>query len=71
MADYQKFVQKNGQRKGQKYVIKTGASGLKVRVYESGDTAVLPTSRQSPKNETLSKLVQRSRRNPSVTNPYR
>ena len=45
MAD-QVFTQTSGPRAGQKYRIKRGASGLNIKVYESGDTALQNKTRQ-------------------------
>lgn len=36
---YETFIQKNGPRKGQKFTLKRGNSGLLERVYANGDTA--------------------------------
>ena len=57
MADYEKFVQKHGPRKGQKYVIKNGDSGKKIRVYENGDTALV--THQPSTNPYKSPMAQR------------
>jgi hypothetical protein len=42
-ASPQTFTQKSGPRKGQRYTVKTGKSGLSVRKYLSGDTAIAAT----------------------------
>lgn len=36
---YETFIQKNGPRKGQKFTLKRGNSGVLQRVYANGDTA--------------------------------
>ena len=45
---YQEFIQKKGSRVNQKYVIKTGASGQKIRVYQNGETAIVGKPKKRP-----------------------
>jgi hypothetical protein len=73
MADnlYETFVQKSGLRKGQSYKLKRGKSGLLVRVYDSGDTAIAPRSKQPTAKLGVYDLEQKRRRNPNAPrNPY-
>jgi hypothetical protein len=68
---YKTFVQKNGPRKDQKYTIKRGKSGLLVKVYESGDTALVNRSGQDTSKLGVYDLAQKRRRNPNAPrNPY-
>jgi len=73
MADnlYQKFIQKSGPRQGQNYKIKRGKSGLLVKVYDNGDTALVNRNKQSTAKLGVYDEVQRRRKNPRLgSNPY-
>ena len=45
---YQEFIQRHGSRANQKYVIKTGNSGKKIRVYQNGETALATQPKRLP-----------------------
>lgn len=73
MADklYEKFIQKAGPRKGQSFKLKKGKSGLLVRVYDSGDTAIASRAKQPTAKLGVYDEVQRRRKNPrGPRNPY-
>lgn len=69
-ANYQKFVQKSGPRKNQSYRIKTGKSGLKIRVYDSGDTATVGRAKQPTAKLGVYDELTKRRKNPNASNPY-
>jgi hypothetical protein len=55
------FTQKSGPRKNQRYTIKRGASGLPIRVYASGDTALASTAFKGEPGPRRQQLARRLR----------